>query len=595
MTTNEKIAKIRELMKRDNVQAVVIPSGDPHMSEYFSEHWKTRRFVSGFTGSVGTYVITETASGLWVDGRYYVQAERQIADSEATLFRASEPDCPTYQQYLHDTLAENSVIALNGKLFSIQHINDMKELFDDKNITIDITKDYGNDIWEDRPEEDYTPAYYFDEKYCGKSAAEKIAEVREVLAEDGCDSLVIGRLDNSNWLFNVRAKDIPNSPIAISYGFISKDTAVLFTALSRVDAETRERLAKNGVELREYEEIFSYLEQLDHQAIVLCDENEVNYMLYNAMQNNHNIMLVPGTDPIPMMKALKNETEIANTYTAYLKDGCAEAEFYGWLFEALENGEELTEWDCSEKIAYFRSQQEHYDSESFTAIIAYHDNAAMMHYAPLPDACKALKREHLLLNDSGGQYFEGTTDTTRTFALGEISDQERRDFTTSLRGVIALSRQKFLAGSTGSDLDTICRGHVWQDGQNYRCGTGHGVGFFMNVHEAPPNFRDRTVALQEGMFITIEPGIYTEGSHGIRTENSVVVRKDVKTEYGQFYRFDTFTVVPIDTDCLDLSLMTDDDIQWLNDYHKNVYEKVSPLVSERARKWLEKKTQPISR
>lgn len=595
MTTNEKIAAIRKLMQRDKVQAVVIPSGDPHMSEYFSEHWKTRRFVSGFTGSVGTFVITETASGLWVDGRYYVQAERQIADSEAVLFRASEPDCPTFTQYLHDELPENSVIGLNGKLFSVQAMNDMKELFEDKNITVAIDKDYGNDIWEDRPEEEYTPAYYLDEKYCGKSAAQKIAEVREALAEDGCDALVVGRLDNTNWLFNVRAKDIPNSPIAISYGFISKDSAVLFTALSRLSDEAKQILVKNGVTVKEYEEIYSYLETLDKQAVVLCDENEVNYMLYNAMQNNHHIMLVPGVSPIPMMKAVKNETEIANTYTAYLKDGCAEAELYGWLFEALENGEELTEWDCSEKIAYFRSQQEHYDSESFTAIIAYRDNAAMMHYAPLPNACKALKREHLLLNDSGGQYFEGTTDTTRTVALGEISAQERYDFTTALKGVIALSRQKFLEGATGSDLDTVCRGQLWQDGVNYRCGTGHGVGYFLNVHEAPPNFRDRSIALQEGMFITIEPGVYTEGSHGIRTENSVVVRKDIKTEYGQFYRFDTFTVVPIDTDCLDLSLMTETEIQWLNDYHKHVYETVSPLVSDRAKAWLEKKTQPISK
>ena len=546
MTTNEKIAAIRKLMQRDKVQAVVIPSGDPHMSEYFSEHWKTRRFVSGFTGSVGTFVITETASGLWVDGRYYVQAERQIADSEAVLFRASEPDCPTFTQYLHDELPENSVIGLNGKLFSVQAMNDMKELFEDKNITVAIDKDYGNDIWEDRPEEEYTPAYYLDEKYCGKSAAQKIAEVREALAEDGCDALVVGRLDNTNWLFNVRAKDIPNSPIAISYGFISKDSAVLFTALSRLSDEAKQILVKNGVTVKEYEEIYSYLETLDKQAVVLCDENEVNYMLYNAMQNNHHIMLVPGVSPIPMMKAVKNETEIANTYTAYLKDGCAEAEFYGWLFEALENGEELTEWD-------------------------------------------------LLLNDSGGQYFEGTTDTTRTVALGEISAQERYDFTTALKGVIALSRQKFLEGATGSDLDTVCRGQLWQDGVNYRCGTGHGVGYFLNVHEAPPNFRDRSIALQEGMFITIEPGVYTEGSHGIRTENSVVVRKDIKTEYGQFYRFDTFTVVPIDTDCLDLSLMTETEIQWLNDYHKHVYETVSPLVSDRAKAWLEKKTQPISK
>ena len=595
MTTNEKITRIRQLMARDQVQAVIIPSGDPHMSEYFSEHWKTRRFVSGFTGSVGTYVITENASGLWVDGRYYVQAEKQIADSEAVLFRASEPDCPTFSQYLLDNLAPNSVVGLNGKLFSLSMMEQMQQLFAQKGITLNIQADYGNDIWEDRPAEEYTPAYYFDEKYCGKSAAQKLSEVRDALAKQGCDALVVGRLDNSNWLFNVRANDIPNSPIAISYGFVSSDQAVLFTALSRVSAQAAEQLAKNGVTLREYEDIYPFLSSLQTDARVLCDPDEVNYLLYNQMQNNSHLTLVKGVDPIPMMKAVKNETEIANTRLAYLKDGCAEAEFYGWLFEALEKGETVTEWKCSQKIAEFRAQQKHYVSESFTAIIAYRENAAMMHYAPLPQACSTIERENMLLNDSGGQYLEGTTDTTRTFAIGPITDEERRDFTNALKGVIALSRQRFLAGSTGSDLDTICRGQIWKEGLNYRCGTGHGVGFFLNVHEAPPNFRDRTVALEEGMFITIEPGVYTEGSHGVRTENAVVVVKDIQTEYGQFYSFDTFTLVPIDTSCLDLELMTDDELQWLNDYHQKVYQQVAPLVSERAKNWLEQKTQPVTR
>ena len=593
MTTNEKIAQIRQLMKRGDVQAVVIPSGDPHMSEYFSEHWKTRRFVSGFTGSVGTFVITETGSGLWVDGRYYVQAQKQIADSEAVLFRASEPDCPTFQQYLHDTLPADSVVGLNGKLFSMRMIAEMEKLFADKHIHLETEIDYGNDIWTDRPEEEYTPAFYLDEQYSGKSAADKIAALRQELAAQGCDALLIGRLDNSNWLFNLRAHDIPNSPITISYGFIGPDEAILFTALSRVSDELRDRLAQNGVSLREYEDIYPYLQTLGQDLKVLCDEDEVNHQLYSAMKYNLHLTPVMAADPIPMMKAVKNETEIANTYKAYLMDGCAEAEFYGWLFEALEQGETVTEWDCSNKLAEFRSQQEGYAGESFVAIVAYRENAAMMHYAPTADNHKVLKREHLLLNDSGGQYLHGTTDTTRTFALGEITAQERRDFTTSLKGFIALSRQRFLAGSTGSDLDAICRGQVWRDGQNYRCGTGHGVGYFLNVHEGPPNFRDRTVALHPGMFITIEPGVYTEGSHGVRTENAVVVVEDVKTEYGQFYRFDAFTLVPIDTDCIDLSLMTAEEIQWVNDYNQRVREKVSPLVSERARRWLERKTQAI--
>ena len=595
MTTNEKITRIRQLMARDQVQAVIIPSGDPHMSEYFSEHWKTRRFVSGFTGSVGTYVITENASGLWVDGRYYVQAEKQIADSEAVLFRASEPDCPTFSQYLLDNLAPNSVVGLNGKLFSLSMMEQMQQLFAQKGITLNIQADYGNDIWEDRPAEEYTPAYYFDEKYCGKSAAQKLSEVRDALAKQGCDALVVGRLDNSNWLFNVRANDIPNSPIAISYGFVSSDQAVLFTALSRVSAQAAEQLAKNGVTLREYEDIYPFLSSLQTDARVLCDPDEVNYLLYNQMQNNSHLTLVKGVDPIPMMKAVKNETEIANTRLAYLKDGCAEAEFYGWLFEALEKGETVTEWKCSQKIAEFRAQQKHYVSESFTAIIAYRENAAMMHYAPLPQACSTIERENMLLNDSGGQYFTGTTDTTRTFAMGELTDEERRDYTIVLKSVIAMSTAVFKEGMTGYGLDILCREGLWKYGLDYRCGTGHGVGYMLNVHEGPQSLGDRTTKLQPGMVLTIEPGIYTEGSHGIRTENTAVVAMGEKTEYGQFYHFETFTVVPIDTTPLKLEMMTNEEIEWLNAFNQHAYQTVAPHVSPRAEQWLKKATAPISK
>ena len=595
-----RIARIRQLMARDQVQAVIIPSGDPHMSEYFSEHWKTRRFVSGFTGSVGTYVITENASGLWVDGRYYVQAEKQIADSEAVLFRASEPDCPTFSQYLLDNLAPNSVVGLNGKLFSLSMMEQMQQLFAQKGITLNIQADYGNDIWEDRPAEEYTPAYYFDEKYCGKSAAQKLSEVRDALAKQGCDALVVGRLDNSNWLFNVRANDIPNSPIAISYGFVSGDQAVLFTALSRVSAQAAEQLAKNGVTLREYEDIYPFLSSLQTDAHVLCDPDEVNYLLYNQMQNNSHLTLVKGVDPIPMMKAVKNETEIANTRLAYLKDGCAEAEFYGWLFEALEKGETVTEWKCSQKIAEFRAQQKHYVSESFTAIIAYRENAAMMHYAPLPQACSTIERENMLLNDSGGQYFTGTTDTTRTFAMGELTDEERRDYTIVLKSVIAMSTAVFKEGMTGYGLDILCREGLWKYGLDYRCGTGHGVGFLSAVHERPNGIRWRIVperqdscVLEEGMLTSDEPGLYIEGSHGIRTENLTMCRKAEKNEYGQFMCFENMTFAPIDLDAVDISVMEPSDVRNLNEYHKAVYEKLSPFMTAEENEWLKEATRPI--
>ena len=595
MTVNEKIAKIREMMQANGIDAVIVPSADPHMSEYFSDHWKTRAWLSGFTGSAGTFVITKSIAGLWTDGRYYVQAEKQLAGSEGVLFKMNEPETPKVYEYLAKELPENAVVGINGKLFSASYVQIMKDAFAKKNIQINNQIDYANEIWEGRPEESATEIYNLGVEYAGKSAAEKISELREKLREKEADAIVVNTLDGIAWLYNIRANDVACTPVAIAYAYVSQEDAILFTNTARVNDSVLRVLSENGITMRPYEDIFGYLENMKKDLRVLCDQKELNYSLYHIVQNNEHLSVVSADNPIKLMKALKNEVETKNTYEAYLQDGIAEAEFYAWLFEALENGETITEYQASEKLHSFREQRNHFKGDSFTAIIAYRDNAAMMHYAPKTEGSAVIERSHFLLNDSGGQYYEGTTDTTRTFALGEISAQERRDFTTSLKGVIALSRQRFLAGSTGSDLDAICRGQVWRDGLNYRCGTGHGVGYFLNVHEAPPNFRDRTIALEEGMFITIEPGVYTEGSHGVRTENSVVVRKDIETEYGQFYRFETFTVVPIDTDCLDLALINDEEIQWLNDYHKHVYEKVSPLVSERARKWLEKKTQPISR
>ena len=598
MTTNEKIARIRQLMARDQVQAVIIPSGDPHMSEYFSEHWKTRRFVSGFTGSVGTYVITENASGLWVDGRYYVQAERQIADSEAVLFRASEPDCPTFSQYLLDNLAPNSVVGLNGKLFSLSMMEQMQQLFAQKGITLNIQADYGNDIWEDRPAEEYTPAYYFDEKYCGKSAAQKLSEVRDVLAKQGCDALVVGRLDNSNWLFNVRANDIPNSPIAISYGFVSGDQAVLFTALSRVSAQAAEQLAKNGVTLREYEDIYPFLSSLQTDAHVLCDPDEVNYLLYNQMQNNSHLTLVKGVDPIPMMKAVKNETELANMQEVYLKDSAAVCKFIYWVKKNV-GKIPMTEYSAAMYLDHLRSEIDGYLDLSFPTISAYGTNAAMMHYEATEDNCAALAPEGMLLVDSGGQYLGGTTDVTRTIVLGPVSQTIKEHYTAVAKGMLQLTDAKFLYGCTGRNLDILARQPMWDQNIDYKCGTGHGVGYILNVHEGPQGIRwrftgnQKEVPIEAGMDVTNEPGVYIEGSHGIRIENVMVARNGVKNGDGQFMYFDTLTWAPIDLDAIDVSVMERKDIERLNRYHAQVREKMTPYLNEEEAAWLKEATRAI--
>ena len=592
MTVNEKIAKVRQLMKENNISAIIIPGADPHLSEYFSHHWGTVTYISGFTGEAGTFCITDNIAGLWTDGRFYTQANIELSGSEAVLFRAAEPDCPTIPAYLADNLPSGSTVGINGTLFSAAAVKKMQENLSAKGISLNTHVDFANDIWEDRPAEEHTEIYYLDEQFSGKSAADKLCGLRKELEKESADSLLISRLDNIAWLYNIRANDVLNNPVVISYAYVSKNEAKLYTDASRLPKAVEELLNQNGISIHPYEQIFSDLSALSEQLTVLCDETEANYNLYEAAAGNPNLKTLNKTSPIPLMKALKNDVETENTYKAYLYDGCAEAEFYGWLEEEMEKGTELTEWALSEKIHEFRLQQPDSKGDSFTAIIGYKENAAMMHYAPTPDNSKKLEKEGLLLNDSGGQYLWGTTDTTRTTALGPISEEERRDFTLVLRSVIDLTNVHWLEGTTGKELDILARNNLWQLGINYRCGTGHGVGYLLNVHEGPQSFKT-LIPLQEGMVLTIEPGVYTEGSHGVRTENTVVVRKGERTEYGQFYHFETFTVVPIDTNCLDMNLLNDEHIDWINSYHAHVLATVAPHVSDRAKAWLMKACMPI--
>lgn len=594
MTVNEKIAKVRQRMAENQIAACVIPGADPHLSEYFSHHWGTVTYISGFTGEAGTVAIATDMSGLWTDGRYYTQADIELSGSEVQLFRASEPETPTIPKYLSQHLPEGSVVGLNGRLFSAAAVKAMQEEYGKKNITVNTHVDYANEIWTERPAENLTEVYTLDVCYAGKSTADKLAEVRAKVKEEGADSLIVSRLDNVAWLLNIRADDVLNNPVVIAYAFVSQDSATLYTEESRVPASVVEDLRANGVELKPYEDIFSDLASLSQAQTVLCDEKEANFNLYEAAAGNKNLSVINKTNPIPLMKAMKNETETANTFKAYLYDGCAEAEFYGWFTEEWEKGTQFNEWELAEKLHSFRAQQPGFKGDSFTAIMGYKENAAMMHYAPTAAKSKKLEKEGLLLNDSGGQYLCGTTDTTRTIAVGPLTDEERRDFTLVVRSVIDLSCARWLEGTTGRDLDILARNNLWQLGINYRCGTGHGVGYLLNVHEGPQGLKS-TVPLKEGMVLTIEPGVYTEGSHGVRTENTAVIRKGEKTEYGQFYYFETFTVVPIDTRCLDLSLLEDRHIQWINDYHKHVYETVAPHVSPRAKAWLENACKAISR
>lgn len=594
MTVNEKLGLLRQKMSQAGIAACIIPSADPHMSEYFSDHWKTRAFLSGFSGSAGTVAVTMDESGLWTDGRYYTQAAGELEGSEIRLFRASDRGCPTYYNYLADHLPKGSVIGLNGMLFPADLLEKMGKIFEKKGITVNLAVDFANEIWENRPPEHYTEIYCLDECYTGRPAKEKLAALREELKKAEADALVISKLDCIAWLFNIRSSDIFCNPVVIAYAYVDETRAVLFTERSRMPENAAENLKENGVTIQGYDEILSFIQGLAQKSRVLCDKQELNGALYRQVMDNPNLTMVKATNPVFLMKSRKNPTENRCTYNAYLKDGCALAEFYAWLEDAMDRGETLREYDLTLKLSSLRAAQPLNRGDSFPAIVAYRENAAMMHYAPKEEGSKLLEKSHLLLIDSGAQYLDGTTDITRTIALGPVTDEEKRDFTNSLKGAIRLMQAVFLEGTSGKQLDILCREPLWRLGLNYRCGTGHGVGFHLNVHEGPQGFNG-DVKLEPGMVLTVEPGVYTEGSHGIRTENVVEVVMGDKTEYGQFLRFENFTRVPIDTACIEPSLLDQEEVDWLNQYHALVYKEVAPLVSDRARQWLEKKTQPISK
>lgn len=599
MDTKQKLLSIREAMKKQNLAAVIIPSADPHMSEYLPEYWKTRAFASGFTGSAGTLVVMPEEAGLWTDGRYYVQAEKQMAGSYITLFRAADPGCPSFTDYLASALPENSIVGINGLIFSQEMIANMETAFKNKNITVKADVDVANEIWEGRPKLEFTEAFYLDTCYSGLTAAGKISSLRERLKESGADSIVISKLDSIAWLFNIRGYDIKNAPVVISYAAITPKEAVLFTEQSRIPDDVRKMLAENQVKLKSYEDIFPYITAVDSPLACSCDLKEINGTLYHCLEENPNISLICEESPVAFMKAVKNDTENSGTQEAYFKDGCALSEVYAELFEKLDKGEELPdEYEITLRLEHYRKQQPEFLENSFDPIVCYKSNAAMMHYSPQKGSCSKLEPEGMLLIDSGGHYRHGTTDITRTVALGPLTDEEKEDFTLSLKGFIILTNAVFKDGMTGKELDILCREPLWKKGLDYRCGTGHGVGFVLNIHEGPHGLgaanRANTYPLHENMVITIEPGVYREGSHGVRTENVVRIVKAFETEYGSFLKFKTFTLVPIDTTCIDQSLLTAEELSWVDNYNAQVLDSLKDHVSERAGKWLEKVCRPMT-
>lgn len=591
MTVNEKIAALRGEMAKANVDALVIPTSDPHMSEYIPEAWKARKEFSGFTGSAGTLVVTTEESGLWTDGRYFIQAEGQLSGSEVKLFRMREKGVPTVEEYLADTQAGKTV-AVDGAIYPAASGLLLQEKLEKVGAAL-VSEDLVMPVWENRPELPHTPAYVLNVKYAGLSPKEKLQQVREKLAEKNADAQLYSTLDCANWLSNVRASDIAYNPFATSYVLVLKDEARLYLDEDRLSAEDIAYLKETFI-LRPYNAITEDLSGDLGGAKMLVNKAGISYDNLLRLMKNDTVSIVYGTDVVTALKGVKNPTELKNIREAHVWDGVALANFWVKLQKRMDAGEAVSEYDVCLMLAEERAKMPENKGESFDTIAGYGPNAAMMHYGPTAEKSDMLQKKGFLLIDSGGQYLTGTTDVTRTFVMGPISEEEKTDFTRVLKSHIQLAMAVFPEGTKDGMLDCLARQQVWKYGLDYRCGTGHGVGFFGGVHEGPQNFSQRSSGvLKEGMTITNEPGLYLEGKYGIRTENLLEVVFWKETEYGRFLKMEPLTLFPIDRKAIDVDMMTREELDYLNDYHQKVYKALAPHVEPETLPWLEEACQAL--
>ena len=593
----QRIENIRDLMKEKNIYAYIVPSSDYHQSEYVGDYFKSREFMSGFTGSAGTLIISMDEAGLWTDGRYFIQAENELKDSGIKLFKMGEEGVPTIEEYLLEKLPKNSTLGFDGRVMSVKEGQSLANKLAFKGINIEYKYDLVNDIWEDRCSLPTEKAFLLGTEYSGESFSDKLSRIRAVMKEKKATTHILASLDDIAWLFNIRGRDVKSNPVVLSYAVISIDSVYLFIDKNKIGEDIRAELSKENVQIKGYEEVYEFIKNIDENEVVLIDTSKVNYAIYNNIPSN--VQKIEERNPSILFKSIKNEIELKNIRNSHIKDGVAFTKFMYWLKNNI-GKIEITEISATQKLEEFRREQDKFIEPSFSTIAAYKDHAAMMHYSATEESNYKLEPRDLFLVDSGGQYFDGTTDITRTIALGPIPENVRKDFTNVVRGMIRLSKAKFLYGCRGYNLDILARGPLWEEGVDYKCGTGHGIGFVLNVHEGPNGFRwkvrediDDSCILEEGMVTTNEPGVYVENSHGIRIENEIVVRKAEKNEYGRFMDFEVITFAPIDLDAIDESLILKDEKVYLNNYHKQVYDKISPYLNEEEKQWLKTYTREI--
>lgn len=589
----ERIASLRNVMQKHCIDAYIIPSSDPHMSEYPADRWKTRQWISGFTGSAGTVVITTDKAGLWTDSRYFLQATDQLEGTGIALYKLALPETPSIPAFLLSELNEGQTVGFDGACYSLADARALEQTLKRKGIRVDSSLDLPGEIWKNRPQLPPDILFEMPVEYSGKSTPEKIEEINAMLRQSDADCTILSALDEVAWTFNIRGTDVTYNPVVISYAFISEKESVLFIEPKKLPEEAAKRLKKEGVILADYSMITTYLSRLPENSRVFLDPAKTNVALYNALPKGATI--IEGIAPANHLKSIKNETEIKGFRSAVIKDGVALTRFYFWLEKQLATGNKVTELSASAKLSALRAEQPQYIMDSFAAISSYGAHGAVVHYTPTPETDSELKPEGLYLLDSGGQYLDGTTDVTRTIALGEPTEQMKKDFTRALKGTISMAKCKFPDGIRGCLIDVLARKALWDAGINYLHGTCHGIGHCLNVHEGPQSIRmeENPVVLRAGMVMSDEPAMYRTGEYGIRTENIMLIREDSVTEYGRFLTFDTLTLCYIDTRLVIPSMLSAREHAWLNKYHQQVYDLLSPHLNAEEAAWLKEKTSEI--
>lgn len=583
-------------MKEKKIDAYLVPTDDFHGSEYVGDYFKCRKYITGFTGSAGTAIITQDMAGLWTDGRYFIQAADQLRDTTIELSKSGEPGVPTVHQFLNDKLQEGMCLGFDGRTVSAREAEELQELLQEKHITFSVNDDLIGEIWEDRPVLSCEPVMELDIRWTGKSRADKIAEIREQMKAKEADTFILTSLDDIAWLLNIRGNDIHCCPVVLSYLVMMENELRLYANAAAFSEEIRSNLEADGVKIYPYDDVYSYVQSISSDKKVLLSRANVNSRLVSNIPSEVTILDEPNLTLLP--KAVKNETEMENERIAHIKDGVAVTKFIHWLKKNVTRTT-ITELSTAEKLYQFRSEQEHFLGESFDPIIAYGTHAAIVHYSATEATDIPLEARGMVLADTGGHYLEGTTDITRTIVLGPVTAKEKKFFTAVLRGNLNLAAAKFKYGCTGLNLDYLARGPLWELGEDYNHGTGHGVGYLLNVHEGPNSFRWKNLpgnpapVLEEGMITSDEPGYYLENEFGIRHENLVLCKKAEKTSFGQFMCFEPLTMVPFDLEGINPEEMTERERKLLNDYHQKVYTTISPYLDEEEKEWLKQATREI--